>query len=222
MVLNKVGNSMNKRWLFAAASAIVLAGCDGGSDQDDVSLPDGRSLTLRCDTISGGSAQTTSSVDPLCVGCAVTDADAVADDDPRSFASMDATDSPPQQSVRIRSTAQPGIVFPAGSRVGAFVTRPPASGIDAQSVVTINTYAGGVLQESGTRGASTCIADCGSLNDVTFNAGDDLPKTFLWFETDEPFDAVEIGFSAPGIHMQRPVVLKVYGLCSDGELRGVP
>jgi hypothetical protein len=184
--------------------------------------PDGRSLTLRCDTISGGSAQTTSSVDPLCVGCSVTDAAAVADDDPRSFASMDATNSPSQQGVHIRSTAQPGIVFPAGSRVGAFVTRPPASGIDAQSVVTISTYAGGVLRESGTRGASTCIADCGSLNDVTFNAGDNLPKTFLWFKTDEPFDAVEIGFSAPGIHAQQPVVLKVCGLCSDGEVSGLP
>ena len=109
----------------------------------------------------------------------------------------------PATGVSIRATAQPGIVFPAGSKPGAYTHVP---GNSPGYNVTIKTYLAGVPQETSRTDSSNSNSD--SLTYFTFAA----PAT-------KPFDAVEVLFSNQQPLPGDTATLQILEICSDGGVR---
>jgi len=106
---------MPLRRLFAAVLAVplsLLAGCEGRG-------PSGSGTPLgACQAIAGGASSVTVTIDPACEGCSVENAQAAADGDFATYASVTVGPVTPllvHDGVSLRATAQPGVAFPGGS-----------------------------------------------------------------------------------------------------------
>lgn len=150
-----------------------------------------------CTGMSG--ATVTSEISPICLGCAITEADAVADGDEATRATLRVPVAPLTQGAAVRATASSA--YPAGSRAGALVSVPP--GIVQSYYVTINTYLSGAIQESSSSDNSGGgCGICGGHN-----------AHFDGFVTTKSFDAVEVLIS--DVQALQPADFGVYEMCSD-------
>lgn len=172
-------------WSGLAFLAGMLAGCGGPGGG-------GGGGGVACDSITGG-ASTVSSTGPA------TNPGKAADGDLYSYGALVFT---PSGSGTIRATAQDGVVFPAGSRVGAFVSFVNQSGSNA---TTVSTYLDGVPVESKNPGN-------GIFEPAFGGTGADL---YTGFVASAPFDAVE--FSEVTSGGTQTSEYRVYEICSDGH-----
>jgi hypothetical protein len=162
-----------------------LSGCGGDGG--------GAGGSAACDSITGGTSSVTST------GPASNPA-AAADGDLYSYGTLLLTAT--SQSGTIRATAQDGVVFPAGSRAGAFVTYLNQGSSNA---TLFRTYLDGVLVETESPG-SGIFDPTDSGTGATFYSG---------FVTSAPFDAVE--FSEIDNGANGTAEYRVYEICSDGR-----
>lgn len=169
----------------AFALALLLAACGSGG---------GGGGNVACDSITGGGSTVTST------GPAVNAAKA-ADGDLGSYGALHLTAT--SQSGTIRATAQDGVVFPAGSRVGAFVSFLNQGNSNA---TTIRTYLDGVLIENGDPGSGF----------FDFTGGGTPADFYTGFVASAPFDAVE--FSEIDTGGNGTAEYRVYEICSDGHV----
>lgn len=180
-----IRNDWMKRSLFASlvALGVGISGCSGGGSG-------GGSGSVRCDSITGGGAEV-STTGP------VSNANAAADGDLYSAARLNINAS--SQSATVRATAQTGIVFPAGSFASVFVTFNNQGG----NVTLLRTYLEGALVETANPVA------------VTFEPanGGTGAELFLGFRTNAPFDALEFFESDDG--SSGAPDYRVYEICSD-------
>jgi hypothetical protein len=165
----------------------ALGACGGGGGGA------GGGGSVACDSITGGGS-TVSSTGPA------VNPDKAADGDLHSYGALVFS---PSGTGTIRATAQDGIVFPAGSRVGAFVTYLNQSGSNA---TTLRTYLDGILVESENPGSG--------FFDPTY--GDTPAGFYTGFVTSAPFDAVE--FSEVTSGGTQTSEYRVYEICSDGHV----
>jgi len=183
-------NSVAMR-LMPLGFALAMAGCGGGGD--------GLAAGAFCESVSGGSAQLTSS----CVGCTITQAGAAADRNLASAASATAMPGATNATATIRATAQPGVVYPAGSNAGVFYT--PYSNVCSNCAVTINTYLDGAPAES--------------RSGVNNSTGSDPAVLYTSVNALMPFDAVEIVFNGTISPLGDGLILKAFEICSSGGFR---
>jgi hypothetical protein len=169
--------------LAALLLAAALSGCGGG----------GGGGSVACDTITGG-ASSVSSTGPA------SNPGRAADGDLGSYGALVFS---PSGSGTIRATAQDGVVFPAGSRVGAFVSFLSQSGSNATSM---RTYLDGILIETGDPATG--------FFDPTY--GDTAAGFYVGFEASAPFDAVEFAEVTSG--GTQTSEYRVYEICSDGHV----
>ncbi len=183
------------------------AGTDASSAGTDVS--NSSSSAAFCDSISGGGAKVSSSVDSGCIDCSVTNADAAADGDLSTFASVDIGVEVPTQGVSIRATAQSGMVFPAGNNATvAFTANLSGTNLAILDTGTeLRTYLGGVLQESANNLQEYDCKTCGPGS---------KPYSAVSFQTTKQFDAVEI-FMDPGTNSSGLTGpnFQVFEICSN-------
>ena len=197
------------RFAPAAIAALLLCACGGGggSSSDGSGSSGGGSggssgggFSVRCSGINGGGATTSTRSDASCHGCSSADGAKAADGNLDSFARLSVGQSLPTTGVSLRATAQPGIVYAAGSRPGAYTHVPNNS--SAYSV-TINSFLAGAQQESVTTDSSN-------------NDSDSLTYFGLVSPTTKPFDAVELLFSNQHPVPTEIATLQVLEICSDG------
>lgn len=163
--------------IFGASFAI--AGCGGESNRSEFNL---------CGFTAGAVAVSTS-MDSRCVGCSVSRADAAADSNFDTTATIVVSTSAANNGLAIRATNIDGSIFPEGQAVGYWVIEPSGSWC-----TRIRTYLNGDLQEDG-NGISFCTSG-GS------DAGAESRSTA------KPFDAVEIVFTGNA-------TLRIPEICSD-------
>jgi hypothetical protein len=178
------------RLTLTVFSMIVLAGCDNDTD------------SAECDSIRGGDSQV-STTGP------VTDAQAAVDGNLNSFAPMNlgqtVDEQPAADAASIRATAQEGIVYPAGSRAGVFVTMNNPGPSD---IALVRTYLDDQLVET---------ASPGNTISEPAQRGTDAQRYF-GLTTSAPFDAVEFSASTTPEEGAAPPDYRVYEICSDGEV----
>lgn len=163
------------------AMAALLAGCGGGGGSS------------RCDSITGGGATVTASGP-------IDNRAAAADGNLGSHASLRLRST--AQTGSVRATAQSGIVYPAGSVAGAFV-----SFLNQGSNITgIRTYLNGMMVESATPGANFIFEPA---------SGGTGAELFVGFTTRAQFNAVEFVETDNG--SSGNAEYRVYELCSDGR-----
>jgi hypothetical protein len=190
------------RALALALAASLLAACGGGSSD----------ASRACVTISGGTTQVTTSPQALCSGCTIANGPNAIDGDMTTSATA-AFDPSGTGTLTIRATAQQGVVFPAGSQAGAFLTFVAQDPAKPYLGVYVDTYLGGVRQDriwdsGGFVGSSSsgnfgygCNKPCdGSRRNITGSAPRD-------------FDAVEIGLARDKSGVTEQV--EVAEFCSD-------
>ena len=182
----------NLALMLSAGLATMFAGCGGGGSESGA----------YCSSINGGRAELAAS----CAGCTIDRQTAAVDGNLDSAAAAVATTGGANPAATLRATAQPGIVYPAGSNAGVFFT--PYSNVCDTCSVTISTYLDGVLQES--RSGVSNSTGSGSKAAV-YSAVNAL----------RPFNAVEI--VASGLVAPPPTgsgrLVDVYEICSDGGFR---
>ena len=176
--------------LTSIVLAVLSSACGGGSGSGDDGGKGGGGQ-VACNSITGGGSRVTSSGP-------VSNPGAAADGDLNSYATLNINTA--SQTASIRATAQSGIIFPSGSRAGAFVTFGNQQGSNA---TVVRTYLRGVMQETSTP-ANAIFDFAGSGTDANLYTG---------FTTSRQFDAVEFSetdnSAAP--------VYRVYEICSDGH-----
>jgi len=189
MLLSACGGGANDAPAAPSADS-DQPGTDASSAGTDAS--NSTSSHAFCDSISGGSATLSSSIDPGCVVCSISNLPAAADGDLSTPASVSVGIEVPTQGASIRATAQSGMVFPAGNNATVAVTENLSGANLAilDSGVELRTYLGGVLQESANDLQEFDCASCGP-GSTAYSA--------VSFQTTKPFDAVEI-FMDPGIN----------------------
>jgi hypothetical protein len=134
-----------------------------------------------------------------CVGCEVRNASRAIDGDGASFATL-FMPAAASGTVALRALAQPGIVFPAGSRAG--MLHSISYGDSTVVLITLATSLGGEPQE-----------------EETFNFGsgaseqDPSRPATASFPTSAPYDAVELRFSRVGGPGE--VNARVHAFCSN-------
>lgn len=165
------------RYMVVVTFGCSLSACGGGGG-------DGQGI---CHSMSAANAVVTSSA-----GSSINNLAAAADGDFNSAATITIIGS---GSASIRATAQSGIAFPNGQTVGVYWSNRSGSTYN----LTLNTYLGGVLQES--------LAICGACG--TNNPG---PARYDGQETSRSFDAVEVMLSGSQSNTQ-PATFDVHELC---------
>ena len=205
--------------LSIAMAVMLLAACGGGTNDvpatpsaDTNAGTDANNSTSSaafCDSISGGGAKVSSSVDPGCVGCSISNLPAAADGDLSTSASVSVGIEVATQGVSIRATAQSGMVFPAGNNATvAFTENLSGTSLALlDSGTVLRTYLGGVLQETANDLQGYDCASCGPGG---------TPYSAVSFQTTKQFDAVEI-FMDPGINssgLTGPNI-QVFEICSN-------
>lgn len=204
----------------AMLAALLLSGCifggGGGSSNDDsgsssgggsggsgssgAGSSSGGGFSVPCDAITGGGSQVSAATSMPCNNCSSADNGKAADGNLESFATATVGQSLPTSGVSLRATAQPGIVFPAGSKPGAYTHVPDNS---PSYNVTIRTFLAGTQQESVRTDSSSTDSD--ALTYFTFVN----PAT-------QPFDAVEVLFSNQQPLLTDTATLQILEICSDG------
>lgn len=199
----------------ASLAALLLSACvfgGGGSSDDDGSSSSGGGsgggssgggASIACDAITGGGSRVSAANSTPCNNCSSADNGKAADGNLDSFATATVGQSLPTTGVSIRATAQSGLVFPAGSKPGAYTHVP---GNSPGYNVTIKTYLAGVQQESSRTDSSN--NDSAALTYFTFAS----PAT-------QPFDAVEVLFSNQQPLPGDAATLQILEICSDGGVR---
>lgn len=165
-------------------------------------------------------------VDLACVDCEVENAGHASDNDAHSFATVRMLTAAETQGAAV-TAAVPFFFFSAeesGQQTGAFVRLPQnGGGTLASYAVRIRTFSGGVVRqtESAQFGADLNLLGESSLK-VEEVPGDDasLPSHYLSFVPSYGFDQMEIHLSATGLHDGGHTESKIYGLCSNGGIRG--
>jgi len=156
-----------------------------------------------CDTVNGGG------VTSNCAGCTISDPGRAADGDLYSSADVKAVADAQTITSTIRATAGNGVVYPAGSVAGVFITDD--SSVCGQCGGVINTYLKGQAQESSS-----------SLMNSDVNGNGSAAAIYSGLKTTKPFDAVEIVDSSSGgqgnFGTTTPV-FRVYEICSNGGVR---
>ena len=195
---------VNNRSLAVLALAF-LSGCGGGGNNNSSGDTvggggGGGGGNSACVSITGGGSQVTASADGVgCADCNVSNESAAVDDDLSTFATLTVNGASPGHGALIRATAQPGVVFPAGQKAGAYVSVPAGTG--QTYTVTINTYLTGTLQETN--------SSDNSQGGVLGGHG----SSFDGIATTKQFDSVEVFVNnnqaggTPEFH--------VYEICSD-------
>jgi len=194
-----------------------------------------QTVTARCDSISGGKAKVTSVREAGCLRCAVKKPYAAADDQAKSFASLEVFSSSLLQGISIRATAQRGIVYPAGGRAGVFFSRPDndpnGDNIDSGGSYSlgIGTYLGGKLQESAGLLNTNEVLSEARTGGYNFPGGSTLANEYVYIQTTKPYDAVELYVTDTQVRVggdgQTEVgsaPYKVYEICSDGFVSPYP
>jgi hypothetical protein len=183
-----------------------LAACGGGGGGDADGGGDTRTrVVATCDAIVDGAVASTP-----CPGCTIDGAPNVADDDGYTYATVDVPQAAPQAGALLRATAPEGVVFPAESDAGVFLTAPgggATANLSNGNEVELRTYLDGVLQETD------------AINNSTQNlpGGDpDLPGSFVSFHTSRDFDAVEVVIGNGDATVGGETVWKVHEICSHG------
>lgn len=169
--------------------ATALAGCGGGGAGGG----GGAVTSAACDSITGGGS-TVSSTGPA------TDAADAADGSQYTYGILELTST--SQTGTLRATAQDGVVFPAGSRAGAFAEYLNQG---SSNVTSIRTYLDGVLVESSSPATSIFDPTDGGIPAAVYTG----------FVTSAPFDAVE--FSEVDNGANGTAEYRVYEICSDGH-----
>jgi hypothetical protein len=182
----------------------LLAGCGGDSAPPAADLRAEERIIATCDPVLG---EVSTAVPPTCINCSITDAPNVADDDGYSNAAMLVTVS--ADGASIRATAPAGVVYPAGSDAGAFLTLPKqtsSSSAEVHSTEVVSTYLGGVLQETTT---------VSGMNMQPLHSNDSgHPDVFIGIRTQKDFDAVE--FAVTNSSYGHDNTWRVHELCSHG------
>jgi len=206
--------------LSIAMAAMLLAACGGGTNDAPVTpsadasdagadASISTSSAAFCDSISGGGAKVTSSVDPGCIGCSISNLLAAADGDLSTSASVQIGIEIPTEGASIRATAQPGVVFPAGNHATAAVTENLGGTTLTilDSGLELRTYLGGVLQETASDLHEYDCATCGPGS---------TPYSAVSFRTTKQFDAVEL-FMDPGTNSSGLTGpnFEVFEICSN-------
>lgn len=209
-------------------AGLLLALAAPGASSAPRTLISNGPVTAGCNSITGGKAKVSSVIEPGCARCSVKAANAAADDQAKTFASLSVLSSSVFQGVSIRATAQPGIVFPAGGRAGVFFSlpnnNPKGENLDSggSTALGIGTYLRGQLQESAGLNTSAPLQNVSS-GSYNFPGGDALPKHYTYIETTKPYDAVELYVSDTQVRVRKQgqvdvgsAPYKVYEVCSDG------
>lgn len=170
-----------KRSILSAFLLSIVTACGGGGG--------GSSDSALCDSITGGGATVTSSGP-------VSNSNAAADGDLGTYAALNL--SVTSQTASVRATAQDGIVYPAGSKAGAFVLYANQG---SANVTTIRTYLNGAPVEASTPGTS-----------IFEPAG---PGFYSGFTATAPFNAVEFNETDNGTSGSPDY--RVYEICSDAH-----
>ena len=174
-----------------ALGALLLAGCGGGG---------GDGGSARCTSLNTSQSH----IDSTCVGCTISGPGDVADGDLYSFADVALTDFNAQASIRAGTG---GAMVPAGTRAGAFYTSRVdfTPGVNGNGV-QIRTYLNGAPVESSV-----------APSHATAGGGTDADH-FFWFVTTAPYDAVEITLQYTNAQNLSTADVRVYEICSDGDV----
>lgn len=130
-----------------------------------------------CESFKLANAQLATRVDPGCTQCRIGNAAAAIDGDTGSAAQAVVNGATPAQGVTLRATAQSGVIFPAGRVAGVIYSAP--AGTAQNTMITISTLAGGLVQETTSSNNMSGISGGRSRN-------------FTGIKTTKPFDAVEV------------------------------
>lgn len=155
---------------------------------------------INCAAISGGGTQATQSVQCTGAACSGNNKDAAIDNNLDTFATLQ-MGAGAVGSVRLRATAQEGIVYAAGTPAAVVYGIQRSQGTSQSTVETISTYLNGVLQETG---------NASSTNGVTSG---DKPVGRRAMGTSMPFDAIEFSYDQAG--GTATVEVQVYEFCTS-------
>lgn len=132
---------------------------------------------VACESFRLANAQLSTRIDPGCTQCRVGNGAAAIDGDAGSAAQVAVNGALPSQGVALRATAQSGLIFPAGRLAGVIYSAP--AGTAQNTMITISTFSGGLLQETT------------SSNNMS-GIGGGRSRNFTGIRTSKPFDAVEV------------------------------
>jgi hypothetical protein len=191
--------------LVVPALAALLSAC-GGATTDSTQTGEKQTITVQypeCTrTISGPTARASSQVDRLCVNCSVTDEDYAVDGNPDTYATMEVTEVPGGSGASIRGT-DTRAVFPAGTLAGVDIEVTEEQAV--APALFVRTYLDGALQDE-------YAVQSGTVNGQ-YSSG----RTIFWFETTQPYDAVEFAVGdQPG--SQHTTAL-VHEFCGEVQIR---
>ena len=210
-----------RKTLIAAALLLPLTACisqNGNAEQDqlrdnpqtevvvaDQPVVGGDSPTVTggsaaCESFRQANARLTTRIDPGCTQCRIGNAAAAIDGDTDSAAQLVVNGAAPAQGVALRATAQSGLIFPAGQLAGVFYSAP--AGTVQNTVITISTFSGGLVQETT------------SSNNMSGVSGG-RSRNFTGIRTSKPFDAVEVFIN--NTQMESDPTFQVFEFCSDHQ-----
>jgi hypothetical protein len=172
---------------------VGLAACDSGGGKDGI--PDSIG-PISCAGLTGASASITIN---CASGCGVDFEESAMDGDLGSYAVLD-FDTAAGGSVSLRSTAQDGVTYPAGTPA-AVVWAIERDGNSTSVVTTISTYLDGALQETGNAGGESAVD------------GFDREAGRSAIGTNLPFDAIEMTYGQSG--SSGPIEVRVHEFCTS-------
>lgn len=184
------------QWFLLCLVLPGLFACGGGGG-DDIG---GAVVGINCAAISGGGTQATQSVQCTGAACAGNNKDAAIDNNLGTFATLQMGAGAVGR-VRLRATAQEGIVYAAGTPAAVVYGIQRSQGTSQNTVETISTYLNGILQETG---------NASSTSGVTSG---DKPAGRRAVGTSLPFDAIEFSYDQTG--GTATVEVQVYEFCTS-------
>lgn len=176
-------------------ASLLISGCDGGGNSGG-----GGAGGINCAAISGGGTQATQSVQCTGGACSGSNKDAAIDNNLGSFATLHLEPNA-AGTVRLRATAQDGVVYPAGTPATVVYGIARSAGNSLNTAETISTYLDGVLQETG-NASSTNGSTSGSK-----------PAGRRGIGTVLQFDAIELIYAQSG--GTATVDIQVYEFCTS-------
>ena len=199
------------RILGGAFGVFLLAACSGGSgdSSDSGNQPpptsDSTQARFSCQPVGGGTATLAQS----CIACwqgALAEREKAIDtrlDTAATLQLYNPQDTAGQQSIiQLTATAQPGVVFPAGSRPGLILGLPNPRNVPF------------LVQ------LQTCLAD--SCGEPQSRLSTDIDGDIAYLDFSQPqasaFDAVRVSFAQIGGALETQN-LKLYEFCADGSAR---
>ena len=186
--------SLLKKIPAPMCALFLIAACGGGGNDSS-----GNPFGINCTAISGGGTQATQSVQCSVANCTGNNKDAAIDNNLSSFATL-RMEQNASGNVKLRATAQNGIVYPAGTPAAVVYGLTRTGGNSTGAVQTITTYLGGVQQETNNVGNS------GGVQGGNETAGRRAMGTTL------QFDAIELTYLQTG---GAAVEIQLYEFCTS-------